>query len=115
MSPGESDTCAKLIHPAIHARGRIEHLIRREETAGAIEVIGGKPRKRAIGRVDFALRVKVNPANQPVAVALIEAKAEACRRPTIWSRPNSKLPASGTEDNHFLRARPPCGRGHRHE
>jgi type I restriction enzyme R subunit len=77
MSLGESDTRAKLIDPVIHARGWTEDLIRREETAGAIEIIGGKPRKRARGRVDYSLRVKVNPQTQPVAVALIEAKAEA--------------------------------------
>jgi type I restriction enzyme R subunit len=72
----ESDTRAKLIDPAIHARGWTEDLIRREETAGAIEIVDGKPRKRARGRVDYTLRVKVNPDTQPVAVALIEAKAE---------------------------------------
>jgi len=72
----ESDTRAKLIDPAIHARGWTEDLIRREETAGAIEIIGGKPRKRAKGRIDYTLRVKVHPETQPVALALIEAKAE---------------------------------------
>jgi len=76
MPLNESDTRAKLIDPAIHARGWTEDLVRREETAGAIEIIGGKPRKRARGRVDYTLRVKVNPQTQPVAVGLIEAKAE---------------------------------------
>ena len=76
MSFSESDTRAKLIDPAIHARGWTEDLIRREETAGAIEIVDGKPRKQAKGRVDYTLRVKVNPETQPVAVALIEAKAE---------------------------------------
>ena len=76
MTYSESDTRAKLIDPAIHARGWTEDLIRREETAGAIEVVHGKARKRAKGRVDYTLRVRVNPEAQPVAVALIEAKAE---------------------------------------
>ncbi len=76
MSLGEADTRAKLIDPAIHARGWTEDLIRREETAGAVEVIGGKPRKRSRGRVDYLLRVKVNPDTQPVALGLIEAKPE---------------------------------------
>jgi len=76
MGLTESDTRAKLIDPAIHARGWTEDLIRREETAGAIEIIAGKPRKQAKGRVDYALRIKVNLETQPVAVALIEAKAE---------------------------------------
>jgi type I site-specific restriction endonuclease len=37
MPLNESDTRAKLIDPAIHSRGWTEDLIRREETAGAIE------------------------------------------------------------------------------
>lgn len=77
MGLGESDTRAKLIDPAIHARGWTEELIRREQTAGAIQIIDGKPRKQAKGRVDYTLRVKVNQGTQPVAVALIEAKAES--------------------------------------
>lgn len=70
----ESDTRAKLIDPAIHARGWTEDLIRREETAGAIDVIGGCAKRRSKGRTDYTLRVKVNAEAQPVAVALIEAK-----------------------------------------
>jgi type I restriction enzyme R subunit len=76
MPFSEADTRAKLIDPAIHSRGWTEDFIRREETAGAIEIIDGKPRKQAKGRVDYVLRVKVTPDSQPVAVALIEAKAE---------------------------------------
>lgn len=71
----EADTRAKLIDPALHARGWTEDLIRREETAGAIEIIDGRPRRQAKGRIDYILRVQVNPNTQPVAVALIEAKA----------------------------------------
>ncbi len=76
MPLGEADTRAKLIDPALHARGWTEDLVRREETAGAIEIVDGRPRRQARGRVDYTLRVKVNPDTQPVAVALIEAKAE---------------------------------------
>ena len=76
MALSESDTRAKLIDPALHACGWTEDLIRREETTGAIVIEDGKPRKKAKGRVDYTLRVKVNPETQPVAVALIEAKAE---------------------------------------
>ncbi len=76
MPLNEADTRAKLIDPALHARGWTENLIRREETAGAIEIVNGKPRKRARGRVDYLLRIAVNAESQPVAVALIEAKAE---------------------------------------
>src|SRR5512143_1899635 len=77
MSLNEADTRAKLIDPAIHACGWTEDLIRREETAGAIEIVDGKPRKRAKGRVDYTLRIKVNMDTQPVALAVIEAKAES--------------------------------------
>jgi type I restriction enzyme R subunit len=73
---GEADTRSKLIDPAIHARGWTEEHIRREETAGAIEIIDGKPRRRSKGRVDYTLRVKVSTGQQPVALAVIEAKAE---------------------------------------
>jgi len=72
----EADTRAKLIDPAIHKCGWTEDLIRREETAGAVEIIGGKARRRSRGKVDYVLRVKINPETQPVAVALIEAKKD---------------------------------------
>ncbi len=74
---GESDTRSKLIEPAIYARGWTEEHIRREETAGAIEIIDGKPRRRSKGRVDYTLRVKVSSGDQPVALGVIEAKAES--------------------------------------
>ena len=72
----EADTRAKLIDPAIHARGWTENLIRREETAGTVEIVAGVPRKQAKGRVDYTPRVMSAAGTQPVAVALIEAKAE---------------------------------------
>ena len=73
----EADTRAKLIDPAIHARGWTEDLICREETAGAIEIIDGRPFKQAKGRTDYTLRIKAGADAQPVAVALIEAKPES--------------------------------------
>ena len=76
MSLSEAETRVRLIDPAIHARGWTEDLLRREETAGAIEIIDGTARKQAKGRTDYTLRIKVAPDSQPVAVALIEAKAE---------------------------------------
>jgi len=76
MSLSEADTRAKLIDPAIHKCGWNEDLIRREETAGTIEIINDKPRRRSRGKVDYVLRIKVNPDTQPVAVALIEAKRD---------------------------------------
>lgn len=76
MPLSEADTRAKLIDPALHARGWTEDLIRREETAGAVEILDGRPHKRSHGRTDYTLRIKVTSKTQPVAVALIEAKAE---------------------------------------
>ena len=73
----EADTRAKLIDPAIHTRGWSEDLIRREETAGTVEIINGKARRRSRGKIDYVLRVKVNVDTQPVALALIEAKRES--------------------------------------
>jgi len=77
MSLNEADTRAKLIDPALHARGWTEGFISREVTAGMIEIVNGKARRRAQGRVDYTLRVRVNSQTQPIAVALIEAKAES--------------------------------------
>ena len=76
MPLSESDTRSKLLDPTLHARGWTEDLIRREETAGTVEVVDGQPRRRSRGQVDYCLRVRVNAESQPVAVALIEAKAE---------------------------------------
>jgi len=72
MTLGESDTRAKLIDPAIHARGWTEDLIKREESAGAIEIIDGRPTKRPKGRIDYTLRIRVHLDTQPVAVAFLE-------------------------------------------
>ena len=77
MSFNEADTRAKFIDPAIHKRGWGEDLIRREETAGTVEIINGKGRRRSSKKVDYVLRVKVNIDTQPVALALIEAKKES--------------------------------------
>lgn len=76
MGLNEADTRAKLIDPKLHTRGWIEDYIKREETAGSIEIVGGKARKRSRGRLDYTLRIQVGEETQPVAVALIEAKAE---------------------------------------
>ena len=46
MGLGEADTRAKLIDPALHACLWTEEMLRREVTAGAIEIIDGKPRNR---------------------------------------------------------------------
>lgn len=76
MGLNEADTRAKLIDPALHARGWTENLIGREETAATVHIIGGQPRRQERGRVDYTLRVEVEAGTQPIAMALIEAKAE---------------------------------------
>lgn len=80
MPYNEADTRAKLIDPALRQCGWTEDLIFREQTAGSIVLDGRRPRQLR-GRVDYLLRVRVNPGTQAVPLALIEAKAES-RPPT---------------------------------
>ena len=76
MGLNEAGTRAQLIDPALHAKGWTEDLIRREETAGEVQLIGGTPR-RGSGRADYVLRLPRSDGGQPtVAIALIEAKPE---------------------------------------
>jgi type I restriction enzyme R subunit len=91
MPLNEADTRAKLIDPAIHKRGWTEDLIRREETAGTVEIINGKARRRSRGKIDYVLRVKVNINTQPVALALIEAKKETLHAGHGQARTGSAL------------------------
>ena len=51
MSLSESDTRAKLIDPALYARGWKEDFIKREETAGAVEVRGLQSSDSLLGKV----------------------------------------------------------------
>ena len=76
MAFNEADTRAKLVDPALRGCGWTEDHIFREQTAGAIDFVGGRARRR-VGRIDYVLRVRLNPGTQPVAIALIEAKAES--------------------------------------
>ena len=52
MPLNEADTRAKLIDPAIYKCGWTEDLIRREETAGTVEIINGKARRRSRVNLD---------------------------------------------------------------
>ncbi len=72
----EADTRAKLIDPALHARGWDEDLIKREQSARPIEIVAGRARRYGQGRVDYLLCVKVQ-GPQGVPLALIEAKDES--------------------------------------
>lgn len=76
MPLSEADTHAKLVNPAIYARGWTEDHIKREETTGAVDIIAGKARRRAKGRTDLTLRIVVTAEMQPVAVAVIEVKKD---------------------------------------
>jgi type I restriction enzyme, R subunit len=76
MGLNEADTRAKLIDPSLYLRGWTEDNIKREEAAGAIEIVDGKGRRKSKGWSDYTLRVKVKEDAQPVAIALIEAKGE---------------------------------------
>jgi type I restriction enzyme R subunit len=59
LSLSEADTRAKLIDPALYSRGWTEEHIEREETAGTIEIINGRARRRSKGRLDYTLRIKL--------------------------------------------------------
>ena len=75
MPRNEAQTRYELIDPALRLRGWNETNIKVEATSGGITVIDGKARRRK-GRTDYLLRLEVTKDTQPVAVALIEAKAE---------------------------------------
>ncbi len=90
MTYSEADTRSKLIDPAIYARGWTEDHIKREETAGPISIVDGTAHKQPKGRVDYTLRLRINHSTQPVAVALIEAKAEHLP-PTPWAGAGQEL------------------------
>ena len=77
MSYNEADTRAKLVDPALHSVGWTEDFIKREQSAGSIEIVDGVAKKRRGGKADYTLRVKISPTAQPVAVAVIEAKPES--------------------------------------
>src|SRR5438045_525398 len=55
MSLSEADTHAKLVNPAIYARGWTEEHLKREETTGAVEIIAGKARRRSRARYEKAM------------------------------------------------------------
>lgn len=69
----EADTRSKLIDPALRERGWTEEHIRRESNAGGIYKVRGRWRREQ-KKVDYLLRLKIDPQAEPVAVALIEAK-----------------------------------------
>jgi type I restriction enzyme R subunit len=75
MPRNEPQTRFELIDPALEAKGWTREHIKVEKSTGGIIMQNGKPRRRK-GRTDYLLRLIVSKDTQPVAVALIEAKAE---------------------------------------
>lgn len=103
----EADTRAKLIDPAIHKCGWTEDHIKREETAGTVEIIAGKARRRSRGKIDYVLRLKLNLDTQPVALALLEAKKHAATRSRPRSGKRVRRMPSPERQIRFLLERPP--------
>lgn len=71
----EADTRAKLIDPALHKRGWLEHMISREQLPGKVVLWGGR-HTRNKSRIDYVLKVELPTGGEPLAVAFVEAKAE---------------------------------------
>ena len=74
-SYNEADTRAKLIDPKIHNVGWKEDLIRRETTAGTIEIINGRTKRKG-GRTDYLLCLPAKDEENPLSIAILEAKKE---------------------------------------
>jgi len=75
MTRDEKQTRIELIDPTIYECGWTEALIREEKTPGGIDIVDGRPRKRK-GRTDYLLCIPVMEGKTPLAVAVLEAKAE---------------------------------------
>jgi type I restriction enzyme R subunit len=75
MGYNEADTRAKLINPKLHEAGWSEDLIRREITAGTVEIISGKTIRKK-GRMDYLLCLPVKEGKNPLSIAVLEAKKE---------------------------------------
>ena len=71
----EADTRAKLIDPALHARGWDESMIGREVTPGRVAIGRGRP-YRSHKRMDYVLLVPNPAGGEPLATAILEAKRE---------------------------------------
>jgi type I restriction enzyme R subunit len=75
MPRNEAQTRFELIDPALEAKGWTREHIKVEKSTGGIIIQNGKTKRRK-GRTDYLLRIIVSKDTQPIAVALIEAKAE---------------------------------------
>jgi type I restriction enzyme R subunit len=75
MPRNEQQTRVELINPKLFDRGWVDALIREEKTPGGVDIVDGRPVKRK-GRTDYLLCIPVIEGKPPLAVALLEAKAE---------------------------------------
>lgn len=75
MPRNEHLTRVELIDPKLHDLGWIGGLIREEKTPGGSDIIDGRPVKRS-GRTDYLLCLPILPGKPPLAVGVLEAKAE---------------------------------------
>ncbi|MDR2663063.1 MAG: hypothetical protein LBC31_08715, partial [Treponema sp.] len=73
MARNEAQTRRDLIDPALSARGWTQDHVKVEVSTGGYDVV---TKKRRQGRTDYLLRIIASRDTQPVAVALVEAKAE---------------------------------------
>jgi type I site-specific restriction endonuclease len=70
MSRNEAQTRRDLIDPALYTQGWTTAHVMVEKSAGGIEVIDGKARRRSQGRMDYLLRFQVTNDTQPVAAGM---------------------------------------------
>ena len=75
MPRNEHLTRVELIDPILHDLGWTGALIREEKTPGGSDIIDGRPVRRS-GRTDYLLCLPILPGKPPLAVAVLEAKAE---------------------------------------
>jgi type I restriction enzyme R subunit len=73
MARNEAQTRRDLIDPALSAKGWTQSHVKVEVSTGGYDIA---TKKRRQGRTDYLLRIIASRDTQPVAVALIEAKAE---------------------------------------
>jgi type I restriction enzyme S subunit len=73
MPRNEAQTRRDLIDPALSAKGWTQNHVKVEVSTGGYDIV---TRKRRQGRTDYLLRIIASRDTQPVAAALIEAKAE---------------------------------------
>ena len=76
MPRTEAQVRFELIDPALETRGWKRTDVRVEEVAAAIDIVHHQPRRRPKGRTDYVLRRPLQLDDEPVPLAIIEAKHE---------------------------------------